>query len=72
MGNLESHKMIVRVDDSAADKIYAEGFNDALKLAQDYQQDLITWIEQEGERTNTCTFNILGVVCKGCKCNRLS
>jgi hypothetical protein len=28
------------------------------------------WIEQEGERSNTCTFNILRKVCSYCQCKR--
>ncbi len=28
------------------------------------------WIRAEGERTNTCTFNVLGEVCGYCECKR--
>ena len=28
------------------------------------------WIREEGERTNTCTYNVLGEVCSNCECNR--
>jgi hypothetical protein len=29
---------------------------------------LTEWIEQSGENTDTCTKNILGMICKGCRC----
>lgn len=28
------------------------------------------WVREEGERTNTCTFNALGEVCGNCECKR--
>lgn len=28
------------------------------------------WIRDEGERNNTCTFNVLGEVCGHCECKR--
>lgn len=28
------------------------------------------WIKQQGEVTNTCTFNILKEVCQDCACHR--
>jgi len=28
------------------------------------------WIREEGERNNTCTFNVLGDVCGYCECKR--
>jgi len=28
------------------------------------------WIAEEGERTNTCVFNVLGETCLGCQCER--
>lgn len=28
------------------------------------------WIRNEGERNNTCTFNVLGEVCGYCECKR--
>jgi hypothetical protein len=31
---------------------------------------LSAWIKEEGERTNTCTFGVLGDVCDGCRCER--
>lgn len=35
-------------------------------------ENLKEWIKSEGERTNVCTFNILGSVCEGCKCGKVS
>jgi len=31
---------------------------------------LSEWIEQDGENTDTCTKDILGVVCNGCRCGK--
>lgn len=28
------------------------------------------WIRSEGERNNTCTYNVLGEVCGYCECKR--
>jgi hypothetical protein len=28
------------------------------------------WIREEGMRTDTCTYNILGEICEGCRCKR--
>lgn len=28
------------------------------------------WIREEGNRTDSCTFNVLGEICEGCKCHR--
>ena len=30
------------------------------------------WIRREGEMENTCTFNVLNEICKGCGCGRLA
>lgn len=32
--------------------------------------ELERWIEDEGERGDVCTFDILNRVCKGCRCKR--
>ncbi len=32
--------------------------------------DLEEWIDEEGKRTNTCTFSILKEVCSDCKCGK--
>ena len=39
------------------------------KLKDDVRK-LREWVECEGVRTNTCTFYVLGTVCKNCKCDR--
>lgn len=31
---------------------------------------LRAWIAEEGERTNTCTKNVLGNVCENCRCGK--
>jgi len=31
---------------------------------------LTEWIEQTGENTDTCTKNILGTICTGCRCGK--
>ena len=31
---------------------------------------LCDWIRQEGMQTDTCTFNVLGEICEGCRCKR--
>ena len=33
-------------------------------------EELEAWIEQEGERGDICTFNILRKVCSYCQCKR--
>lgn len=33
-------------------------------------EDLVRWIKEEGERTDICTFQVLGEVCDGCRCHR--
>lgn len=34
-------------------------------------QQLRNWIRDEGQRNNTCTYDILGgEVCQGCKCGK--
>jgi hypothetical protein len=30
-----------------------------------------TWIRAEGERTDQCTYDILGEICVGCRCGRV-
>lgn len=30
------------------------------------------WIRAEGIRTDTCTYHILGEICEGCRCERLT
>jgi hypothetical protein len=28
------------------------------------------WIRSEGMRTHTCTYDVLGEICEGCRCKR--
>lgn len=28
------------------------------------------WIHEDGERTNTCTYNVLREICRYCRCKR--
>ena len=40
-------------------------------LRENRIKDLEEWINQEGERHNTCTYDILNsTICAGCKCPR--
>jgi len=39
-------------------------FSDTIKAP------LLKWIEDEGERNNTCTKNITGKVCSYCRCGK--
>ncbi len=46
---------------------------DPVKLAAKLAAEVIAlkaWIRDEGERTNTCTYNILHEKCVGCMCGR--
>lgn len=38
--------------------------------AADLIEALDAWIEEEGERSDVCTRNILGRVCRHCRCGR--
>jgi hypothetical protein len=45
------------------------------KLAEDLEKEnanLRDWIRQEGERSDVCTFHILGEICGNCACHRKS
>jgi hypothetical protein len=33
-------------------------------------QRLRDWIRSEGMRTHTCTYDVLGEICEGCRCKR--
>ncbi len=41
-------------------------------VAADEIEALREWIESEAERTDICTYNILGKICGGCRCERTS
>jgi hypothetical protein len=47
---------------------------DALEAERDQLREqvkmLSAWIKQQGEITDTCTFNILREVCENCACHR--
>lgn len=40
------------------------------KRAADRIEQLKDWIREAGIRTDTCTFSILGEICKECDCKR--
>jgi len=45
------------------------------RLAEQLEQEnanLKDWIRQEGERSDVCTFTILGEICGNCACHRKS
>lgn len=46
--------------------------NSILTECRDELINLREWIAEEGKRNNTCTFNVLGEICEGCKCSRLN
>jgi len=50
---------------SQANKMYAR-----LQAAEAKVAELEVWVEEHGERGNTCTFNILRNVCSYCRCKR--
>ena len=39
---------------------------------QSYVDQLELWIKEEGNRTSSCTFDILRRQCEGCRCPRFS
>ena len=46
---------------------------DPVKLAAKLAAEVIalkSWIRDEGERTDTCTYNVLREICPKCKCGR--
>lgn len=40
------------------------------KAAANEIERLRDWIRAEGERTDQCTYSILGEICNGCRCER--
>lgn len=45
----------------------------SLDFARELEREIAAlreWIFDEGERTNTCTYNILNEICSTCKCDR--
>lgn len=43
---------------------------DIKKAAANEIDRLRSWIKDEGERNNTCTYNVLNEVCAYCQCNK--
>ena len=41
------------------------------RFAEAIRKPLVGWIEDEGARTSTCTFNATGSVCRYCKCGKI-
>ena len=46
--------------------ILAEGY---YRLKAENER-LREWIRSEGVRTDTCTYDVLGEICEGCRCKR--
>ena len=40
------------------------------KVLADTVRTYAAWIQEEGERSNTCTYNVTGEVCGYCECKR--
>lgn len=47
-----------------------KGVRTRMTKARDEITRLRSWIHEEGERNNTCTYNVLGEVCRNCECKR--
>lgn len=65
----EQHETLARRSvqpDGSAAVIVAEGY---CRLKEENER-LKEWIREEGIRTDTCTYNILGEICEGCRCKR--
>ena len=41
------------------------------RYAEAIRKPLVAWIDDEGARTATCTFNATGNVCSTCKCGKI-
>jgi hypothetical protein len=57
----------------ASDSSDFEKFKAFRKLAENMESeihDLREWIRSEGERSDVCTFSIMGEVCSTCRCER--
>lgn len=55
-----------RENTNEASVIVAEGY---YRLKAENER-LREWIRNEGERLETCTFDVLGEICEGCRCKR--
>lgn len=40
------------------------------RFAEAIRKPLVEWIDEEGDRAGTCTYNATGSVCSYCKCQR--
>ena len=49
--------------------VHSGAFN-AMRKAKREIERLRAWIAEEGVRNNTCTKNVLGKVCDGCRCGK--
>lgn len=61
----EVGRLVAAASGSAA-AIVAEGY---YRLKADNER-LREWIRSEGVRTDTCTYDVLGEICEGCRCKR--
>lgn len=64
--NAESPTGVQVQPDGSAAVIVAEGY---YRIKEENER-LKEWIREEGVRTDTCTYNILGEICAGCRCRR--
>ena len=63
--NGQGQESLASASGSAA-VIVAEGY---YRLKEENER-LKEWIREEGIRTDTCTYDILGEICEGCMCKR--
>lgn len=49
--------------------VHSGAFN-AMRKAKREIERLREWIAEEGNRTDTCTRNVLGKVCENCRCGK--
>jgi hypothetical protein len=49
----------------------AKRANNSISMAVNEIRRLKEWIRAEGQRNDTCTYDILHKVCEGCKCKRV-
>ena len=67
----KSKKLIAETDRHPHIANHAEvARRNQLQQADDEVERLREWIAAEGCRTDTCTHDVLGAICDGCKCAR--
>lgn len=49
-------------------QVYARDWDKVILADEIYR--LRDWIREDGHRSNTCTYNVLGEICEGCKCGK--